>query len=123
MSEYMTARCVQGADLIWKQCNEELFGDGLIKLESAAREGDAEAWYFLGQCYARGDGGAGYNDRKAYDNYRKGVRGGSALAALGAFAAGVYDESMRKISPRTLSENYILLKKMAEDCNSYAAWL
>ena len=123
MSESVTARCGQGADLIWKQCNEELFGDGLIKLESAAREGCADAWYFLGQCYARGDGGAGYNERKACDCFRRGIRGGSAAAALGAFAAGLYDEGMRKISPRTLSENYTLLKTAAEDCGVYEAWL
>ena len=122
MSEYRTVRCAQGADLIWKQCNEALFNDGLLKLETAAREGDSEAWYFLGHCYSFGDGGAGYNARKAYDCYRKGVRGGSALAAAGAYAAGLYDESMAKISPRTLSENYHLIREMAEAPDPYAAW-
>lgn len=39
MAVLMSELCSQGADLIWKQCNEELFAQGLEYLERAAEDG------------------------------------------------------------------------------------
>ena len=43
MATRMTGLCEKGAALIWKQCNEELFPQGVTYLEEAAYAGDAEA--------------------------------------------------------------------------------
>lgn len=36
--------------------------------------GDAEAWFFLGHCYSWGDGAVGFNEKKAYECYLRGLR-------------------------------------------------
>ncbi len=54
MAILMTGLCEKGVELIWKQCNEELYPQGIEYLEEAAHAGDAEGWFFLGNCYSWG---------------------------------------------------------------------
>ena len=56
MAELMSELCEKGVELIWKQCNEALFPQGLEYLKEAAEKGDAEALFFLGHCCSWGDG-------------------------------------------------------------------
>ena len=76
MAILMTGLCEKGVELIWKQCNEELYPQGIEYLEEAAHAGDAEGWFFLGNCYSWGDGAVGFSDKKAYECYKKGIGGG-----------------------------------------------
>ena len=46
MAELMSELCEKGVELIWKQCNEALFPQGLEYLKEAAEKGGE---YFL-QC-------------------------------------------------------------------------
>lgn len=102
MAVLMSELCSQGADLIWKQCNEELFAQGLEYLERAAEDGDADALFFLGHCYSWGDAAVGFNDKKAYECYLAGAEAGSARCVLGALRAGQYDERLPGARPGIL---------------------
>ncbi len=118
----MTGLCEKGAKLLWEQCNEELYSQGLTYLQEAAYAGDPEAWFFLGRCYSWGDGTVGFNEKKAYDCYRKGAEGGSARAVLGAVRAGQYDGEMKKAAVLTLEESYQAVRDAAEAGDAFAAW-
>ena len=108
MAILMTGLCEKGVELIWKQCNEELYPQGIEYLEEAAHAGDAEGWFFLGNCYSWGDGAVGFSDKKAYECYKKGIEGGSVRCVLGAARAGQFDEELKKASPCTLEESCLL---------------
>lgn len=122
MTIMMTGLCEKGADQIWKQCNDMLYGQGITWLEEAAHAGDAEAWYFLGHCYSWGDGAVGFNEKKAYECYLRAASGGSARAVLGALRAGQYDEQMKKTARYSLEESYRQVREAAETGDAYAAW-
>lgn len=122
MAILMTGLCEKGAEIIWKQCNEELFPQGLTYLEEAAYAGDAEAWFFLGHCYSWGDGSVGFNEKKAYECYKRGAAGGSARAVLGAVRAGQYDEEMKKAAALSLEESFRRVRDAAAQGEGFAAW-
>lgn len=121
MALLMTGLCEKGVELIWKQCDEEQFSRGIEHLKEAMRSGDPEALYFLGRCFNWGDGAVGFNDKKAYECYREGVRGGSYRCAFGALRAGRYDEELRDISAYSLEECYEQLRKAADQGDGFAA--
>ena len=122
MATRMTGLCEKGAALLWKQCNEELFPQGVTYLEEAAYAGDADAWYFLGHCYSLGDGAVGFHEKKAYDCYRKGVSAGSFLAVFGALRTGLYDDKLQEASVCSLEESRKQLRAAAEKGDVYAAY-
>ena len=122
MSVQMTGLCGKGTALIWKQCNDELFAEGLHLLEEAAFAGDAQAWFFLGRCYSWGDGAVGFSEKKARECYEKGTEAGSARAVLGAIRAGQFDEEMRARSLLTPEESFRELKEAAMEGDAFAAW-
>lgn len=122
MSVLMSEMCGQGVDLIWKQCNEELFAQGLECLEEAARDGDAEALFFLGHCYSWGDGAVGFNDKKAYECYLAGASAGSARCVLGAVRAGQYDDRMKAQSKYSLLESLQIVTEAAQAGEPFAAY-
>lgn len=122
MAVLMSELCGQGVDLIWKQCNEELFAQGLEYLEEAARNGDADALFFLGHCYSWGDGAVGFNDKKAYECYLSGARAGSARCVLGAVRAGQYDDRMKEQSRYSLLESLQLVTEAAAEGEPFAAY-
>lgn len=122
MAILMTGLCEKGVDLIWKQCNEELFSEGLKYLEEAAYAGDPEAWFFLGHCYSWGDGAVGFNEKKAYDCYKKGAEAGSFRAVLGAMRTGQFDEEMKKASLHTPEECYEEVLAAAGQGEPFAAY-
>ena len=102
MAELMSELCEKGVELIWKQCNEALFPQGLEYLKEAAEKGDAEALFFLGHCCSWGDGSVGFNDKKAYEYYLAGAQAGSIRCVLGAARAGQYDDRMKRVPPRRM---------------------
>lgn len=122
MAILMTGLCKKGVELIWKQCNEELYPQGIEYLEEAARAGDPEGWFFLGNCYSWGDGAVGFNDKKAYECYKKGIERGSFRCVLGAARAGQLDEEMQKASPHTLRESYQAVLESAEEGDEFSAF-
>lgn len=122
MAVLMTKLCEKGVNLIWKQCDESEFPQGLGYLEQAAQEGDAEALFFLGFCYSWGDGAVGFNDMKAYECYREGARSGSYRCVLGALRAGRYDGELKEISRHTLRESYEMVKAAAEIGEPFSAY-
>ena len=122
MAILMTGLCEKGVELIWKQCNEELYPQGIEYLEEAAHAGDAEGWFFLGNCYSWGDGAVGFSDKKAYECYKKGIEGGSVRCVLGAARAGQFDEELKKASPCTLEESYRAVLQSAEEGDAFSAF-
>ena len=122
MAILMTGLCEKGVELIWKQCNEELYPQGIEYLEEAAHAGDAEGWFFLGNCYSWGDGAVGFSDKKAYECYKKGIEGGSVRCVLGAARAGQFDEELKKVSPCTLEESYRGVLQSAEEGDAFSAF-
>ncbi|MEF9954237.1 MAG: SEL1-like repeat protein [Clostridium sp.] len=122
MAILMTGLCEKGVDLIWKQCDEEQFAQGLEYLEEAVRAGDPEALFFIGYCYSWADGGVGFNDKKAYECYKEGIRAGSYRCAIGAVRAGQYDEELQAISQYTLEESYKKVREAAEKGDAFAAY-
>lgn len=122
MAILMTGLCKKGVELIWKQCNEELFPQGIEYLEEAAGSGDPEGWFFLGNCYSWGDGSVGFSEKKAYECYKNGVEAGSFRCVLGAARAGQYDEEMQKISFHTLEESYKEVLESAEEGDAFSAY-
>lgn len=121
MAILMTGLCEKGVELIWKQCNEELFPKGIEYLEEAARAGDPEGWFFLGNCYGWGEGAVGFNEKKAYECYKRGIEAGSYRCVLGAVRAGHYDEEMKKSSLHTLEESYKEVLESAEQGDPFSA--
>lgn len=122
MAIRMSGLCEKGVELIWKQCNEELYPQGIEYLEEAARSGDPEGWFFLGNCYSWGDGAVGFNEKKAYDYYKKGIEAGSYRCVLGAARAGQYDDEMKNSSPHTLEESYREVLISAEEGEVFSAY-
>lgn len=122
MAELMSELCEKGVDLIWKQCNEALFPQGLEYLEEAAKKGDAEALFFLGHCCSWGDGSVGFNDKKAYEYYLAGAQAGSVRCVLGAMRAGQYDDRMQRLSRYSLSESFELVAEAAERGDAFSAY-
>lgn len=122
MAMQMTKLCQKGVDLIWKQCDEELFSQGIESLEMAAREGDAEALFFLGHCYSWGDGAMGFNETKAYECYLDGAIAGSCRCVLGALRAGQYGEELQTQAKYTLEESFKELKEAAEEGDAFSAY-
>lgn len=122
MAIQMTKLCQRGVDLIWKQCDEELFPQGIECLEKAARQGDAEALFFLGHCYSWGDAAMGFNETKAYECYLDGAGAGSCRCVLGALRAGQYSEELQTQAKYTLEESYKELKEAAEEDDAFAAY-
>lgn len=122
MAVLMSELCSQGADLIWKQCNEELFAQGLEYLERAAEDGDADALFFLGHCYSWGDAAVGFNDKKAYECYLAGAEAGSARCVLGALRAGQYDERLQAQARYSLAESLQIVMEAAAGGEPYAAY-
>lgn len=122
MAIQMTDLCGKGVALIWKQCDETKFPEGLEYLEEAARGGDPEALFFLGHCYSWGDGAVGFNDKKAYECYREGAKAGSYRCVLGALRAGQYDEELKSAAKYSLEESLKAVKEAAEEGDSFAAY-
>lgn len=122
MAIRMTELCGKGVDLIWKQCDEELFPQGVEYLEEAVRAGDPEALFFLGHCYSWGDGAVGFNDKKAYDCYLEGAKAGSCRCVLGALRAGQYDEELKKAAGCSLEESIQAVREAAESGDAFAAY-
>lgn len=122
MAELMSELCEKGVDLIWKQCNEELFSQGLEYLEKAAEKGDAEALFFLGYCCSWGDGSVGFNDKKAYEYYLAGAQAGSIRCVLGAVRAGQYDDRMKRVSRYSLNESFELVAEAAGRGDAFSAY-
>lgn len=122
MAILMTELCEKGVELIWKQCDEDMFSQGLDYLEEAVRAGDPEALFFLGHCYSWGDGAVGFNDMRAYECYKEGARAGSYRCVLGALRAGRYDENLKEIAAHTLEECYEEVLKAATEGDPFAAY-
>ena len=122
MAELMSELCEKGVELIWKQCNEELFPQGLEYLEKAAEKGDAEALFFLGYCCSWGDGSVGFNDKRAYEYYLAGARAGSVRCVLGAVRSGQYDDRMKQLSRYSLNESFELLTEAAKKGDAFSAY-
>lgn len=122
MAELMSELCEKGVDLIWKQCNEALFPQGLKYLEEAAEKGDAEALFFLGYCCSWGDGSVGFNDKKAYEYYLTGAQAGSVRCVLGAVRAGQYDDRMKHASRYSLGESFELVTEAAKRGDAFSAY-
>lgn len=122
MAEWMSELCQRGIDLIWKQCNEELFSQGLECLEKASEAGDAEALFFLGHCYSWGDGAVGFNDKKAYECYLAGAGRGSARCILGAVRAGQYDDRIKERAKYSLAESFSMVTRAAVAGEPFAAY-
>lgn len=122
MAILMTELCEKGVDLIWKQCDETQFSEGLEHLQGAMRAGDPEALFFLGHCYSWGDGAVGFNDKKAYECYKEGARAGSYRCVLGALRAGQYDEELQKAARYTPEECYKEVRLAAENGDPFAAY-
>lgn len=122
MAILMTKLCEKGVDLIWRQCDEELYPEGLHYLEEAAANGDPEGWFFMGHCYSWGDGAVGFNEKKAYYYYKKAAEAGSFRAVLGAARAGLYDAGIKKTAIYTLEESYEEVLSAAEQGEAFAAY-
>ena len=122
MAILMTGLCEKGVNLIWKQCNEELFQEGLEYLEEAAHAGDPEGWFFLGHCYSWGDAAVGFNEKRAYECYKKGAEAGGFRAVLGALRAGQFDEEMKRAAVHTVEESYREVLLAAEQGEPFAAY-
>ena len=52
MAILMTGLCEKGVELIWKQCNEELYPQGIEYLEEAATPGMRKAGFSLATAIA-----------------------------------------------------------------------
>ena len=122
MAELMSELCEKGVELIWKQCNEALFPQGLEYLKEAAEKGDAEALFFLGHCCSWGDGSVGFNDKKAYEYYLAGAQAGSIRCVLGAARAGQYDDRMKRASRYSLNESFELVAEAAKRGDAFSAY-
>lgn len=122
MAVLMTRLCEKGVELIWKQCDESRFSEGLECLEKAVQAGDAEALFFLGHCYSWGDGAVGFNDKKAYECYREGARSGSYRCVLGALRSGQYDEEFKAAARHSPAESFEMVKEAAEIGEAFAAY-
>lgn len=95
-----------------------------LELQKLAAQGDADAKYLLSRCYS----GSCFvweefefpeNDELAYRNLMEAVRGGSAMAVLGALRlSGVSEEETARIMPfRNFKEPWdIIYKKAREGC-------
>lgn len=122
MAMQMTKLCQKGVDLIWKQCDEELFSQGIECFKKAALEGDAEALFFLGHCYSWGDGAVGFNETKAYECYLDGAIAGSYRCVLGALRAGQYGEELQARAKYTLEECFKEISRASEEGDPFAAY-
>ena len=122
MATRMTGLCKKGANQIWKQCNKELFSQGMTWLEEAAYSGDADAWFFLGECYRLGEGAVEINEKKACDCYRRGASFGSYRAVLGAVLAGQPEAVIKQDAVYSLEESIKELRASAEKGDAYAAY-
>lgn len=122
MAILMTGLCEKGVNLIWKQCNEALFSEGLQYLNEAVRAGDPEALFFLGYCYSWGDAAVGFNDKKAYECYKEGARSGSYRCVLGALRTGQYDEELKEAARYTPEESYQKVLEAAKRGEAFAAY-
>lgn len=103
MAILMTGLCEKGVELIWKQCNEELYPQGIEYLEEAAHAGDAEGWFFLGNCYSWGDGAVGFVIKK-HTMLQERHRGRKQSAVCWGGKAARFDEELKKPHPASGGE-------------------
>lgn len=115
----MNQKINSAIDLLWRQKDRQLFKQAIEELEGALEEGVLDAYYFLGRCYAYGEG-VSVNDQKAMDYYIKGAKKGNAKCVLGIDRTNSFEACMYN---GTLTSAYEEVTREAEAGDVFSAYM